>query len=158
MKGNDEVLRLLNELLTNELTAINQYFIHSKMCANWGYDRLAAKIRAESIDEMRHADEVISRILYLEGIPNLQRLHKLQVGENVKEQLQSDLDFETRGIKFLNDGIDSARKAGDNGSEDLFKKILVSEEEHIDWLETQLELIRQVGEQNYLSQQIKKEG
>ena len=158
MKGNDEVLRLLNELLTNELTAINQYFIHSKMCANWGYDRLASKIRAESIDEMRHADEVISRILYLEGIPNLQRLHKLQVGENVKEQLQSDLDFETRGITFLNDGIEAARKAGDNGSEDLMRKILVSEEEHIDWLETQLELIREVGEQNYLSQQIKKEG
>lgn len=155
MKGNDEVLRLLNELLTNELTAINQYFIHAKMCANWGYDRLAAKIRAESIDEMKHADEVISRILYLEGIPNLQRYHKLQVGENVKEQFQSDLDFEYRAIQFLNDGIEAARKAGDNGSEDLMKKILVSEEEHVDWLETQLELIRQVGEQNYLAQQIK---
>jgi bacterioferritin len=158
MKGNDEVLRLLNELLTNELTAINQYFIHAKMCANWGYDRLASKIRAESIDEMRHADEVISRILYLEGIPNLQRYHKLQVGESVKEQLQSDLEFEYRAIQFLNDGIEASRKAGDNGSEDLMTKILVAEEEHVDWLETQLELIRQVGEQNYLSQQIKKEG
>lgn len=155
MKGNDEVIRLLNELLTNELSAINQYFIHSKMCANWGLDRLAAKIRAESIDEMRHADEVISRILYLEGVPNLQRLHKLQVGETVREQLQSDLDLEHRAIKFLNDGIDAARKAGDNGSEDLMKKILVAEEEHTDWLETQLELIKQVGEQNYLAQQMK---
>lgn len=155
MKGNDEVLRLLNELLTNELTAINQYFIHAKMCANWGYDRLAAKIRAESIDEMKHADEVISRILYLEGIPNLQRYHKLQVGENVKEQFQSDLSFEYRAIQFLNDGIEASRKAGDNGSEDLMKRILVSEEEHVDWLETQLELIRQIGEQNYLAQQIK---
>jgi bacterioferritin len=115
MKGNDEVLRLLNELLTNELSAINQYFIHSKMCANWGYDRLAAKIRAESIDEMKHADQVISRILYLEGIPNLQRYHKLQVGENVKEQLQSDLDFEYRAIKFLNEGIEAARKVGEIG-------------------------------------------
>ncbi len=158
MKGNDEVLRLLNELLTNELTAINQYFIHAKMCANWGYDRLAAKIRAESIDEMKHADEVISRILYLEGIPNLQRYHKLQVGENVKEQFQSDLSFEYRAIQFLNDGIEASRKAGDNGSEDLMRRILVSEEEHVDWLETQLELIRQIGEQNYLAQQIKKEG
>ncbi len=155
MKGNDEVLRLLNELLTNELTAINQYFIHAKMCANWGYDRLAAKIRAESIDEMKHADEVISRILYLEGIPNLQRYHKLQVGENVKEQFESDLSFEYRAIQFLNDGIEASRKAGDNGSEDLMKRILVSEEEHVDWLETQLELIRQIGEQNYLAQQIK---
>ncbi len=155
MKGNDEVLRLLNELLTNELTAINQYFIHSKMCANWGYDRLASKIRAESIDEMKHADEVISRILYLEGIPNLQRLHKLQVGETVKEQLQSDLDFEKRGIQFLNDGIQASRKVSDNGTEALMSKILVSEEEHIDWLETQLELINQIGEQNYLAQQIK---
>lgn len=155
MKGNDEVIRLLNELLTNELSAINQYFIHSKMCANWGLDRLAGKIRAESIDEMRHADEVISRILYLEGVPNLQRLHKLQVGETVREQLQSDLDLEHRAIKFLNDGIDAARKVGDNGSEDLMKKILVAEEEHTDWLETQLELIKQVGEQNYLAQQMK---
>lgn len=155
MKGNDEVIRLLNELLTNELSAINQYFIHSKMCANWGLDRLAAKVRAESIDEMRHADEVISRILYLEGVPNLQRLHKLQVGETVREQLQSDLELEYRAIKFLNDGIDAARKVGDNGSEDLMKKILVAEEEHTDWLETQLELIKQVGEQNYLAQQMK---
>lgn len=155
MKGNDEVLRLLNELLTNELSAINQYFIHAKMCANWGFDRLAAKVRAESIDEMRHADEVITRILYLEGIPNLQRYHKLHVGETVKEQLQSDLELEHRAIKFLNDGIEAARKVGDNGSEDLMTKILVAEEEHTDWLETQLELIRQVGEQNYLAQQMK---
>jgi bacterioferritin len=155
MKGNEEVIRLLNELLTNELSAINQYFIHAKMCANWGYDRLAAKVRAESIDEMRHADEVISRILYLEGVPNLQRYHKIQVGETVKEQLQSDLEFEYRAIQFLNDGIEAARKIGDNGSEDLMTKILVAEEEHTDWLETQLELIRQIGEQNYLAQQMK---
>ena len=154
MKGNDEVIRLLNELLTNELSAINQYFIHAKMCANWGFDRLAAKIRAESIDEMRHADEVISRILYLEGIPNLQRYHKLQVGENVKEQFQADLEFEMRAIKFLNEGIEAARKVGDNGSEDLMTKILVAEEEHTDWLETQLESIEQIGIQNYLAQQL----
>jgi bacterioferritin len=156
MKGNDEVLTLLNLLLTNELTAINQYFIHAKMCENWGFERLGHKIREESIDEMRHADQVISRILFLEGVPNLQRYHKLHVGETVKEQLESDLQLEYAAITFLNQGIDTARKANDNATEDLFTRILVSEEQHADWLETQLELIRQVGEQNYLSQQIKK--
>lgn len=156
MKGNAEVLQLLNQLLTNELTAINQYFIHAKMCENWGYDRLAAKVREESIDEMRHADQVISRILFLEGVPNLQRYHKLHVGETVKEQFEADLQVEYSAITFLNQGIEACRKAGDNASEDLMTKILVGEEEHADWLETQLELIRQVGEQNYLAQQIKK--
>jgi bacterioferritin len=156
MKGNDEVLTLLNNLLTNELTAINQYFVHAKMCENWGFERLAHKIREESIDEMRHADQVITRILFLEGVPNLQRYHKLRVGETVKEQLESDLQLEYAAIQFLNQGIESTRKLGDNASEDLFTRILVSEEEHTDWLETQLELIRQVGEQNYLAQQMKK--
>ena len=156
MKGNEEVLMLLNQLLTNELTAINQYFIHAKMCENWGYERLAHKIREESIDEMRHADMVIDRILFLNGVPNMQRYHKLRVGETVKEQLESDLQVEYSAIEFLNKGIAAARAAEDNASEDLFTKILVSEEEHTDWLETQLELIRQVGEQNYLAQQMKK--
>jgi bacterioferritin len=156
MKGNEKVLELLNLLLTNELTAINQYFIHAKMCENWGYERLAAKIREESINEMHHADAVIGRILFLEGVPNLQRYNKLRVGETVKEQLQCDLDLEYAAIKFLNDGIEAARSVGDNASEDLMKKILVGEEQHTDWLETQLELIRQVGEQNYLAQQMKK--
>jgi len=156
MKGNDQVLSLLSDLLTNELTAINQYFVHAKMCANWGYERLASKIRDESIDEMKHADMVISRILFLEGVPNLQKLNKLRVGETVKEQLESDLQLEYTAINFLNQGIAAARTAGDNASEDLFTRILVSEEEHTDWIETQLELIRQVGEQNYLTQQIKK--
>ena len=156
MKGNDEVLTLLNLLLTNELTAINQYFIHAKMCENWGFQRLAAKVRDESIDEMRHADMVISRILFLEGVPNLQRLNKIHVGETVKEQFEADLQLEYAAIAFLNQGIAKTRDIGDNASEDLFTRILVSEEEHTDWLETQLELIRQVGEQNYLAQQIKK--
>ncbi len=156
MKGNEQVLQLLNELLTNELTAINQYFIHAKMCENWGYDRLGAKIREESIDEMRHADLVISRILFLEGVPNLQRYHKLRVGETVKEQLESDLQVEYSAIAFLNQGIEACRKVNDNATEDLMTKILVGEEQHTDWLETQLELIRQVGEQNYLAQQMKK--
>jgi bacterioferritin len=155
MKGNDEILRLLNDLLTNELTAINQYFIHAKMCANWGYERLAKKVRDESIDEMKHADLVIERILFLEGVPNLQKLNKLRVGETVKEQLESDLALEHNGIKFLNDGIAIARQLGDNGTEDLFTKILVGEEEHTDWLETQLALIGQLGEPHYLAQQIR---
>src|SRR5690242_1837400 len=158
MKGNDEVLTLLNNLLTNELTAINQYFVHAKMCENWGFERLAHKLRDESIDEMKHADQVISRILFLEGVPNLQRYHKLRVGETVKEQLECDLQLEYAAITFLNQGIVAARNANDNATEDLMTKILVSEEEHTDWIETQLELIRQVGEQNYLSQQIKKSG
>jgi bacterioferritin len=157
MKGNDDVLKLLAQLLTNELTAINQYFIHAKMCENWGYERLAHKVREESIDEMRHADQVISRILFLEGIPNLQALGKLRVGETVKEQFESDLQLEYSAIAFLNQGIAACRAAGDNASEDLFTRILVSEEEHTDWIETQLELIRQIGEQNYLAQQIKKD-
>ena len=156
MKGNEEVLGLLNQLLTNELTAINQYFVHAKMCQNWGYDRLAAKIREESIDEMRHADEIIGRILFLEGVPNLQRLGKLHVGETVREQLESDLQLEYSAIAFLNQGVEASRKAGDNATEDMMKKILVSEEAHTDWIETQLELIRQIGEQNYLAQQLHK--
>jgi bacterioferritin len=156
MKGNEEVLNLLNQLLTNELTAINQYFIHAKMCQNWGYEYLGEKLRAESIDEMRHADIVISRILFLEGVPNLQRYHKLHVGETVREQLESDLQLEYAAIAFLNQGIDASRKANDNASEDLMTKILVAEEEHTDWIETQLELVRQVGEQNYLAQQMRK--
>ena len=156
MKGNEEVLTLLNNLLTNELTAINQYFVHAKMCENWGFERLAHKVREESIDEMKHADQIISRILFLEGVPNLQRLNKLHVGETVKEQLECDLQLEYSAIKFLNDGIAASREVGDNTTEDLMTKILVSEEEHTDWIETQLELIRQVGEQNYLAQQIKK--
>ena len=157
MKGNEEVRQLLNQLLTGELTAINQYFIHAKMCENWGYERLAHKLREESIDEMKHADLVISRILFLEGVPNLQRYHKLRVGETVKEQLESDLQVEYTAISFLNQGIVAARNANDNATEDMMTRILVSEEEHTDWIETQLELIRQVGEQNYLAQQIKED-
>ena len=155
MKGNEEVMNLLNQLLTNELTAINQYFIHAKMCRNWGYGRLAKKVREESIDEMKHAELVIDRILFLDGVPNMQRYHKLHVGETVKEQFETDLQLEYAAIAFLNQGIEACRKCGDNATEDMMTRILVSEEEHTDWLETQLELIRQVGDQNYLSQQIK---
>src|SRR5207237_7273809 len=119
-----------------ELTAINQYFMHAKMCQNWGYERLAAKLREESIDEMRHADELVGRILFLEGVPNLQRYNKLHVGETVREQLESDLQLEYSAIAFLNQGIQTTRTGGDNASEDLFTRILVSEQHHTDWNET----------------------
>ena len=156
MKGSKEVLEVLNEVLAGELVAINQYFLHAKICKNWGYEQLAKKVREESIDEMKHADAVIGRILFLEGVPNLQRYHKLHVGETVKEQFESDLQLEYAAIAMLNQGVAKCREYGDNASEDLFTRILVSEEVHTDWLETQLELIKQVGEQNYLAQQIKK--
>jgi len=158
MKGNDTVIELLNELLTNELTAINQYFIHAKMCENWGFGRLANTVRAESIDEMRHADQVISRILFLDGVPNLQRLGKLHIGETVLEQLKSDLEFEKVAIKFLNDSIEKVRTLGDHGTFELMTAILVGEEQHADWLEAQLDLIGQVGIENYLAQQINPAG
>jgi bacterioferritin len=154
VKSDPEVLRILNDLLTNELTAINQYFIHAKLCGHWGFGKLAGKIRAESIDEMKHADQVIERILFLDGIPNLQRLHKLHVGENVREALQSDLDFEYAAIKFLNESCEILRRLGDHGSEQLLRGILVGEETHADWLETQLSLVTTIGEQNYLAQQL----
>lgn len=155
MKGSSKVIELLNDVLTGELTAINQYFIHAKMCADWGYQRLAHKIRHESIDEMKHADEIIERILFLEGVPNVQRYGKINVGETVKEQFELDLKFEHEAIARLRKGIPLCREEGDEVSRDMLEHILTSEEEHVDWLETQLELIGQVGEQNYLSQQIR---
>jgi bacterioferritin len=155
MKGDPKVIDLLNEILTGELTAINQYFLHAKMCANWGYHRLAEHIRAESIDEMKHADMLIERVLYLEGLPNLQRLGKLVIGQTVVEMLKNDLGVETVAIPLLNKSIETCRQLGDNGSDALLTKILVSEEEHVDWLESQLELVKQVGEANYLAQQIR---
>jgi bacterioferritin len=157
MKGHDKVIEVLNDVLTAELTAINQYFIHARMCENWGYERLWKKIRAESIDEMKHADELIERILYLEGVPNLQKLGKVNVGETVPEQFQLDLALERHALKMLNDGIEIVRGHGDNGSRELLEKILHAEEEHTNWLETQLGLIKSLGEQNYLSQQIHEE-
>ena len=155
MKGDPKVIDLLNEILTGELTAINQYFLHAKMCQNWRYERLYEKIRAESIDEMKHADMLIERILYLEGLPNLQRLGKLNIGTTVVEMLKNDLGIEHVAIPLLNRSIEEARKVSDNGSEDLIKRILVSEEEHVDWLEAQLEQVKQLGEALYLSQQVR---
>ena len=146
---------LLNELLTNELTAINQYFVHAKMCDNWGYDRLAHKVREESISEMKHADELIERILFLEGVPNLQRLDKVRVGETVPEQLKLDLKLEEVAVPRFNKAIALAVEVADNTTRELLARILKSEEDHVNWLEAQLELIKQVGEQNYLAQQIR---
>lgn len=151
MKGNAKVIELLNEILTNELTAINQYFAHAKMCQHWGFTALGAKIRADSIEEMRHADKVIDRILFLEGLPNLQRLGKLNLGESVPEQLKADLALELKAVTFLNECVKECAKADDVGSLELVKSILLSEEEHVDWLEEQLNLIESVGLQNYLA-------
>ncbi len=154
MQGDAEIIDILNEVLTAELTAINQYFVHAKMCENWGYLRLAEHGRAESIDEMKHADIVIDRILYFDGVPNMQRLFPVRVGETVPEQFQLDAELEYAAVERLNRGIALAVDKGDNGTRDLLAGILVSEEDHIDWLETQQETIRQIGVENYLAQQL----
>ena len=155
MQGSAAVVELLNEVLTAELTAVNQYFVHAKMCENWGYHRLAHHARDESIGEMKDADHLIERILYLEGTPNLQRLGTVSVGETVPEQLRLDLELERDAIGRLNRGIALCVAEGDNGSRELLEDILEGEEDHADWLESQLELIRQIGEPHYLAQQIR---
>ncbi len=154
MKGDPAVIDLLNEVLTGELTAINQYFLHARMCKNWGYKKLASYIYKESIDEMKHADKLIERVLFLEGLPNVQRLSKVQVGQTVPEIFKNDYAVEMVAIPLLQKAIRVARDVGDNGTEDLLVDILTSEEEHVDWLEAQFELIKQVGEAHYLAQQI----
>jgi bacterioferritin len=154
MRGDAAVIELLNEVLTAELTAINQYFIHAKMCDNWGYRRLAEHGRAESIDEMKHADALIERVLFLDGVPNMQRLFPVTVGETVQEQFELDLALEAKAIERLRNGIRACFEASDHASRELLEHILVSEEEHTDWLETQLELMRQLGVQEYLSTQV----
>ncbi|WP_437534233.1 bacterioferritin [Sorangium sp. So ce726] len=155
MKGAKDVVDALNEVLAGELVAINQYFLHAKMCSHWGFVTLAAHGRAESIDEMKHADAIIERILFLDGLPNLQRLDTLHIGQSVPEQLKSDLDLEYHAVKRLNSAIALCRDKGDRTSEDLLAEILESEEEHIDWLETQIGLIEKLGETAYLAQQIR---
>ena len=154
MRGDAAIIELLNDVLTAELTAINQYFLDAKMFDNWGYERLGSKFRDESIDEMRVAEELIERILYLDGMPNLQRLSPIGIGETPAEKLQLALDLERAAIERLNRGIALCVERGDNGSRELLDKILSGEEEHADWLEAQLELVRQVGAANYLAQQI----
>jgi bacterioferritin len=155
MKSAPEIIDALNEVLTGELTGINQYFVHARMCQNWGYQRLWEKVRAESIDEMKHADKLIARILFLEGVPNLQRLGKIMIGETVPEQFKSDLALERAAVERLNKAIELCRTRDDNGTRHLFEEILVSEEDHLDWLETQLAQIDQLGEANYLAQQVR---
>jgi bacterioferritin len=155
MRGEDRVITALNDVLTAELTAVNQYFVHARMCENWGCQRLWKKVREESVGEMKHADALIARILYLEGVPNLQRLGKINVGQTVPEQLRLDLEVEKAAVKALNAGIELCRSLGDNGTRELLERILLGEEEHANWLEAQLTLIAQAGEANYLAQQIR---
>jgi bacterioferritin len=155
MKGNAAVIDALNEVLTAELTGVNQYFLHARMCENWGYQRLWERLRAESIDEMKHADMLISRILFLEGLPNVQRLGKINIGETVREQLELDMGVERDAVERLNRAIELCRASDDNGTRHLLEEMLSSEEEHLNWLEAQLTLIDQVGEPNYLAQQMK---
>ncbi|MFQ3325356.1 MAG: bacterioferritin [Pseudomonadales bacterium] len=149
MKGDPKVIALLNQALANELVAINQYFLHSRMYKDWGLKTLADKEYEESIDEMKHADLLIERILFLEGLPNLQDLGKLFIGENTKEMLECDLKLEHIAVPDLRDGVEHSESVRDYVSRDLFQNILESEEEHVDWLETQLSLIEKVGIQNY---------
>lgn len=154
MKGNTRLIEALNEILTAELTGINQYFVHSMMCANWGFQRLAAEIRTESISEMKHAEQLIERILHLEGLPSVQRLEKVKIGEKVVEQLKLDLALETDAIGRLNRVIALAVEVGDNSTRELLEGILRTEDDHLHFLESQLELVNQIGEANYLAQQV----
>ncbi|HJV79751.1 bacterioferritin [Noviherbaspirillum sp.] len=154
MKGDPNVIRLLNAQLTNELTAINQYFLHARMYRHWGLEKIAKKEYEESIGEMKHADNLINRILMLDSLPNLQALHKLMIGENTPEMLECDLKLETMAQQTVKDGIAACEAAGDYVSRDLLQDILDDTEEHIEWLETQRELIDKVGLPNYLQSQM----
>jgi bacterioferritin len=155
VKGDPDVIEVLNAVLTSELTAINQYFIHHKMCENWGYKRLSANKRHESIDEMKHADRVIERILFLDGTPNMQRLSPVRVGEDPVEQHKLDLAVELEAVERLNKGIATCVAKADNGTRELLESILKDEEEGIDWLEAQLHLVGQIGQERYLAEQIR---
>ncbi len=154
MQGDPEVIEALNAVLTAELTAINQYFIHHKMCENWGYARLSKKKHDESIGEMKDADAVIGRILYFEGVPNMQRMNPVRVGEDPLEQHELDLAVEKEAIERLNDAISLCRKKGDNGTRELLEDILKGEEDSADWLESQLYLVEEVGKKQYLAEMI----
>jgi bacterioferritin len=155
VKGNPDIIKLLNSVLTNELTAINQYFLHARMLENWGFTHLGRIVYAESIEEMKHADLLIKRIFFLEGLPNLQDLHKLRIGETVSECLSADLSVELRGHEVLVAGVKQCEGAQDFVTRELLKKILSDTEHHIDWIETQLGLIKMMGEANYLQSAMK---
>ena len=154
MKGEPKIISLLNQVLKAELTAINQYFLHAEMCANWGYYKLAGITRKESIEEMTHAEKLMERILYLDGTPNMTDYFRINIGASVPQQLKNDLQLEYDAVKRLNGGIKLCVELGDNGSRDLLQSILNDEEHHIDWLEAQLHDIDEIGIQNYLTQQM----
>ena len=154
MKGKPEVLNVLNEMLKEELTAINQYILHAEMQENWGYKRLGKSTKKQSIGEMKHAEELIERILFLEGMPKMEEMMKLRIGKNVPQQLENDLALEKGAVTEYNRAIETSRKAGDNATADFLKDILKDEEEHVDYLETQLGLIEQLGLENYLVEQM----
>ncbi|GJL65093.1 MAG: bacterioferritin [Nitrospirales bacterium] len=158
MKGKKGVVDLLNKILTEELTVINQYFLHARMCENWGFERLEQKVKERSFGEMKDADEIIRHILFLEGLPNVQRLGKVTIGETVPEQLKLDLQKEKDMVKLLTESIEHCVKVGDYNTRQKLEDMVKDEEEHIDWIETQLETIKQVGLENYLSEQMHKEG
>ncbi len=155
MRGDPAIIEVLNEILTSELTAINQYYVHYKMCENWGYPRIAAKKREESIEEMRHADRVIGRILYLDGVPNMQRLDPVRVGESVPEQHRVDLELEVDAVQRLNRAIGLCRDKGDNGTREMLEEMLREEEESVDWLEAQLTILADIGTERYLAEQLR---
>jgi bacterioferritin len=155
MKARAEIIQILNETLVGELTAVNQYFLAAKICRRRGYEHLYEKLYQESLEEMKHADKLIERILFLEGMPNLQKLEKVRIAESIPEQLKADLDLERRGVERLNGAIRLAREHADNGSADLLEELLCSGETHVAWLEAQLALIEQLGEANYLAQQVR---
>ena len=154
MQGDPQIIEALNEILTAELTAINQYFVHSRMCANWGYGKLAEKKHEESIGEMKDADAIIERILYFDGVPNMQRLNNVRVGEDPIEQHRVDLAIETEAVERLNRAIALCRESGDNGTRALLEGILKGEEEAVDWLEGQLHVIEEIGKERYLAEQM----
>ena len=154
MKGNDKVIARLNETLVAEFTAIHQYFIHAEMEENWGYKKLSNYVKKQSIDEMKHAEKLIERILFLDGVPSMGELKPLNIGEDVKTQLENDLQLEYEAVQQLNAAVIDSREAGDNGSRELFEQLLVDEEEHVDWLEAQLQSIADIGIGLYLAQQL----
>ena len=155
MKGAGPVVEFLNEVLVGELTAVNQYFLGAKMCRHRGYARLHDRLYKESIDEMKHVERLVERVLFLEGLPNLQKLDKIQVGQSVPEQLRADLSLERRSVERLNAGIGVAREARDNGTADLLEDLLEAAETHVEWLESQIALVAELGEAQYLAQQIR---
>jgi bacterioferritin len=157
MKGNEKVLEKLNDLLSDELTAVNQYMVHAEMDDNWSYKRLAESVEKRAIDEMKHAEKLIARILFLEGTPVVSSLKKITIGDAVEKQIGHDWDAEFGAIKSYNEGVKLATEVGDNGTRELMESILKDEEDHIDWLEAQKDQIAQIGIQNYLAQQVKEE-